>query len=136
MLATQGIWEQEVTVQTAPQKDAENYGEKLMLTEENQHKNNMISTCKYKKVEIIAGAVCADHVHLCVSIPPKIGISDFVGVPKREVGADDLRQAPRDGKQVGQKFLGKGVLRSHRWQFLCCSHYTPISSSFASHPLR
>ena len=25
--------------------------------------------CKYKKVEIIAGAVCADHVHLCVSIP-------------------------------------------------------------------
>ena len=27
--------------------------------------------CQYKKVEIVEGAVCSDHVHLCVSIPPK-----------------------------------------------------------------
>ena len=32
-----------------------------------------------REAEIIAGAVCADHVHLCVSIPPKLSISDFVG---------------------------------------------------------
>lgn len=38
--------------------------------------------CKYKNVEIIEGAVCADHVHLCVSIPPKISISSFVGYIK------------------------------------------------------
>ena len=38
--------------------------------------------CKYKKVEIVAGAVCADHVHLCVSIPPKLSVSDFVGYLK------------------------------------------------------
>ena len=31
----------------------------------------MIKTlCKYKDVEIIAGAVCEDHVHLSVAIPP------------------------------------------------------------------
>lgn len=30
--------------------------------------------CKYKRVEIIAGAVCSDHVHLCVSIPPKLSV--------------------------------------------------------------
>ena len=38
--------------------------------------------CKYKNIEIISGAVCSDHVHLCVSIPPKIRISDFMGYPK------------------------------------------------------
>ena len=38
--------------------------------------------CQYKKVEIIEGAVCADHVHLCISVPPKISISDFVGYLK------------------------------------------------------
>ena len=38
--------------------------------------------CKYKGVEIVAGAVCSDHVHLCVSIPPKLSISDFVGYLK------------------------------------------------------
>ena len=35
-----------------------------------------------QKVEIIAGAVCVDHVHLCVSISPKLSISDFVGYLK------------------------------------------------------
>lgn len=25
----------------------------------------------YKKVEIVAGNVCVDHVHLCVNIPPQ-----------------------------------------------------------------
>ena len=35
--------------------------------------------CKYKDVEIISGAVCIDHVHLCVSIPPKMSVSSFMG---------------------------------------------------------
>ena len=35
--------------------------------------------CGYKGVEIIDGAVCPDHVHLCVSIPPKMSISTFMG---------------------------------------------------------
>ena len=29
-------------------------------------------------VEIIAGAVCIDHVHLSVAIPPKMSVSDFM----------------------------------------------------------
>ena len=43
----------------------------------------IISTlCKYKSVEIIAGAVCIDHVHLSVAIPPKFSVSDFMGYLK------------------------------------------------------
>ena len=38
--------------------------------------------CKYKGVEIISGAVCIDHVHLCVSIPPKLSVSEFMGYLK------------------------------------------------------
>ena len=38
--------------------------------------------CKYKGVEIIGGAVRIDHVHLCVSIPPKISVSTFMGYLK------------------------------------------------------
>ena len=34
--------------------------------------------CQYKNVEIIAGAVCIDYVHLSVAIPPKINISNFM----------------------------------------------------------
>ena len=43
----------------------------------------IISTlCKYRNVEIIAGAVCIDHVHLSVAIPPKQSISSFMGYLK------------------------------------------------------
>lgn len=43
----------------------------------------IISTlCKYQNVEIVAGAVCVDHVHISVAIPPKISISKFMGYLK------------------------------------------------------
>ena len=38
--------------------------------------------CQYKGVEIISGAVCVDHVHLSVSMPPKLSISNFMGYLK------------------------------------------------------
>jgi putative transposase len=38
--------------------------------------------CGYKKVEIVEGAVCMDHIHLCLSIPPKYSILIIVGYIK------------------------------------------------------
>lgn len=35
-------------------------------------------------MEIVEGAVCSDHVHLCISIPPKINISEFMGYLKEK----------------------------------------------------
>ena len=32
----------------------------------------------YRNIEIIKGAVCADHVHLCLSIPPSEKVSDVI----------------------------------------------------------
>lgn len=38
--------------------------------------------CEYKRIEIVEGAVCSDHVHLCVSLPPKYSVLDFAGYVK------------------------------------------------------
>ena len=38
--------------------------------------------CEYKNVEIVEGAVCIDHVHICVCIPPKLSVSSFMGYLK------------------------------------------------------
>ena len=38
--------------------------------------------CDYRNIEIVEGAVCADHVHLCLSIPPSEKVSDVVGYIK------------------------------------------------------
>ena len=38
--------------------------------------------CKYKGVEIIEGHLMPDHVHMLVSIPPKLSVSSFMGYLK------------------------------------------------------
>ena len=38
--------------------------------------------CAWKGVEIIEGEICPDHIHLLLSIPPKISISSFMGYLK------------------------------------------------------
>ena len=38
--------------------------------------------CEFKKVEIIEANACPDHIHMLVSIPPKISVSSFVGYLK------------------------------------------------------
>ena len=38
--------------------------------------------CKWKGVEIIEGNMMPDHVHILVSIPPKISVSQFMGYLK------------------------------------------------------
>ena len=38
--------------------------------------------CEMKKVEIIEAEACPDHIHLLVSIPPSLSVSQFVGYQK------------------------------------------------------
>lgn len=38
--------------------------------------------CEHKKVEIVEAEPCADHVHMLVSIPPNLSVSQFVGYLK------------------------------------------------------
>lgn len=38
--------------------------------------------CERKGVEIIEATACPDHIHMLVSIPPKISVSSFVGYLK------------------------------------------------------
>jgi len=42
----------------------------------------MKDLCKGKGVEIIEGSMMPDHVHLLVSIPPKMSVSSFLGYLK------------------------------------------------------
>ena len=38
--------------------------------------------CERKGVEIIEAEACPDHIHMLVSIPPKINVSEFMGYLK------------------------------------------------------
>ena len=40
------------------------------------------SLCEWKGVEILEAEVCPDHIHMLVSIPPKLSVSGFMGYLK------------------------------------------------------
>lgn len=59
------------------------YRKKVLYGKLKTDVRDIISTlCRYKDVEIIDGAVCEDHIHLSVAIPPKYSISKFMGYLK------------------------------------------------------
>jgi len=37
---------------------------------------------EYKGVEVVEGTMCIDHIHICLSIPPKYSVSTIVGYLK------------------------------------------------------
>ena len=64
--------------------------------------------CRYKKVEIIEGAVCVDHVHLCLSIPPKLAISEFMGYLKGKSALMIYDKHPEPGNKFERDFWARG----------------------------
>jgi len=64
--------------------------------------------CRYKKVEIIEGAVCLDHVHLCVSIPPKMAVSEFMGYLKGKSALMIFDKHPELGNKFERDFWAHG----------------------------
>lgn len=42
----------------------------------------LIKLCDHKGVEIIEANACKDYIHMHVSIPPKLSVSQFMGYPK------------------------------------------------------
>ena len=64
--------------------------------------------CKYKNIEIVSGAVCIDHVHLCVSIPPKMKVSDFMGYLKGKSTLMIYDRHPELGNKWDKAFWARG----------------------------
>jgi putative transposase len=59
------------------------YRRKIIYNQLREDLRDIIKTlCRYKGVEIIEGHLMPDHVHLLVSIPPKLSIAAFMGYLK------------------------------------------------------
>ena len=62
---------------------APKYRRKVFYNEKKEAIREIIRTlCQWKGVEIIEGEVCPDHIHLLLSIPPKMSVSVFMGYLK------------------------------------------------------
>ena len=76
------ICEQIITISKGQIKECLGYIDKddIVQIEKRLAIRDIIRTlCAWKGVEIIEGEICPDHVHLMLSIPPKMSISSFMG---------------------------------------------------------
>ena len=64
--------------------------------------------CGYKKVEIVEGGVSNDHVHLLLSIPPKLSISDLMGYLKGKSALMIFDKHPEMGSKFNRHFWDRG----------------------------
>lgn len=62
---------------------APKYRRKVFYDEKRHEIGKILRTlCEWKGVEIIEAEVCPDHIHMLLSIPPKISVSSFMGYLK------------------------------------------------------
>ena len=59
------------------------YRRKIIYNQYRKDLQEIIRTlCKYKGVEILEGHMMPDHVHLLLSIPPRVCVSSYMGYLK------------------------------------------------------
>ena len=64
--------------------------------------------CRERGVDIIRG-VLSDHVHMFVSVPPRLAVSDLVRLMKGRLSHKVQREFPRLRKRYrGRRFWGRG----------------------------
>ena len=64
--------------------------------------------CTYKGVEILDGSVCIDHIHLCVKIPPKFSVSEFMGYLKGKSALMNFDKHPEYKQKGNRHFWAQG----------------------------
>ena len=62
---------------------APKYRRKMVYGQKRREMGELLRTlCNWMKVKIVEAEVCPDHIHLLLSIPPKMSVSGFMGYLK------------------------------------------------------
>ena len=64
--------------------------------------------CRQRGVELVEGHAMPDHVHLCLSIPPKYSVAHTVGFLKGKSAVRIHRELLRERRLVGLHFWAVG----------------------------
>ena len=64
--------------------------------------------CEQRGVELLEGKAMADHVHMCVSIPPKYSVAHTVGFLKGKSAVRIHRELQQERRMTGLHFGATG----------------------------
>ena len=85
------------------------YRRKVMYGKIRQDVREIITKlCEFKRVEILEGSVGVDHVHLCLKIPPKVSVSEFMGYLKGKSALMIFDRNPEQKMRGDRHFWARG----------------------------
>ena len=64
--------------------------------------------CDQRGVELLEGKAMADHVHMCLSIPPKFSVAHTIGFLKGKSAVRIHREVLRERRMTGLHFWSTG----------------------------
>jgi len=64
--------------------------------------------CDQRGVELVEGNAMADHIHMCLSIPPKFSVAHTVGFLKGKSAVRIHRELLRERRMTGLHFWATG----------------------------
>jgi len=64
--------------------------------------------CRQKGVELLEGQLMADHVHMCLSVPPKYSIAHTIGFLKGKSAVRVHRDLLKERRMTGLHFWAAG----------------------------
>ena len=64
--------------------------------------------CEQRGVDLIEGHAMGDHVHMCLSIPPKYSVANTVGFLKGKSAVRIHRELMRQRRMTGLHFWARG----------------------------
>ncbi len=74
---------------------------------------------RHKESKIVEGHLMGDHVHLCISIPPKYAVSNVVGYLKGKSAIPIARKyGGRSRNFTGQRTSGPAAISFPRWVWM------------------
>ena len=75
------------------------------------------SLCEWNRVEILEMNVQTDHVHVILYVPPKLSISNLMGILKGKTAIKIFKSYPGLKKKplLGKPLLVSGILFLHSW---------------------
>ena len=73
---------------------------------------------KQKGCKIEEGHLMPDHVHMCISIPPKYAVSNVVGFIKGKSAISIARHKWEKPKTLQEKIFGPEAILYRRWDWM------------------
>jgi len=64
--------------------------------------------CQQRGVELLEGHAMPDHIHMCLSVPPKFSIARMIGFLKGKSAVRIHRQLLRERRMTGLSFWATG----------------------------